>query len=653
MDKEEGFGGLIDENEDPLRFVGTNLGGYVCGEFERETNKKWLYKGRHPRLRIDICIKVLKPKIRKDSFLGEIKNLEGLNHRNIERIFDAGKDRGYDYVVTEWVKGKNLRESIDDGVNFSQEEVLELGCSILEALDYSDKREHPHTDVKLENIILEENGENDRPFSERVHVVDFGPWNSDNPARDHVSGTAGVLRKLLDSRGEEDSKQRIPNGLEKRLKKAENLGYETPGEFKDALEDFRRGIPRRKFLEVTGSGLVLSGLIYSGYKYLDYVNSMDFVAKQIAQTKATDYEKIDPLFRELALRIFDQKIRLLVETGKIPRRKFTYATIENGSWFLTEGGYWTEGFWPGILWNAYEVTGKDEYKDWATEWTRAIDFTERDKTTIRSIRFYYSHAKAFELTGDEFYRDQALKATGFMASRFKEVGGFIQASGITDSDTQTIFIDTMTTALPLLSWAYTQTNNDSIRDVIIRHCNATIQCNVNEDGSTIQRMEFDPRTMIRVRGIKHDGFNENSCLSRGQARAIKGFTTAYQTTGEERFLEAAERCAGYFINNLPEDFVPFYDFDDPNKNIPKDSSAAAITSSALLDLHALTGNERYKITAYNILKSLSSRNYLSTDLRNYQGIIMHSCANKNMGEYLDSSLTYGDYFYLESLRKII
>ena len=90
----------------------------------------------------------------------------------------------------------------------------------------------------------------------------------------------------------------------------------------------------------------------------------------------------------------------------------------------------------------------------------------------------------------------------------------------------------------------------------------------------------------------------------------------------------------------------------PRPLIPKDSSAAAIASSALLDLYRITGNEEYRRSAYNILKSLSSRNYLSTDLIDYQGIIMHGCYDKNNGAYVDSSLIYGDYFYLESLGKL-
>ncbi len=643
--------------QNPNELVGTSLGKYPIKEFAQETNKKWIYRGYHPSLNLDICIKVLRPSwVGLKVFLDEIDNLKELHHPNIEQIFDADVDGGYHYLVSRWVEGKNLREEVESGRRFSLENVLDIAGSVLGALDYAHKEDCPHTDVKLENTILE--GDNNRPLSERVCVVDFGPWDADDVTRNHVSGTAGVLRVLLDN--QENPEQKIPIRLENILRIAERRDYETPGEFKDAIESYRRGvrrgINRRKFLKIGAGGLVstslLTGVGHSIYGHLEHINSIDYVVEQIAQTEASDHERTDPLFRELALRIFDQKIRLLVEDGKIPKGKFPYATIENGSWFLTEGGYWTEGFWPGILWQGFRITEDQQFKDWAIDWTRVIDFTERDKTTIRSIRFFYSHVKAFESTRDEFFRDQALRAAEFMASRFNKTGEFIQTAGeIVDSDIQHISIDAMTTSLPLLSWAYTETNNGSLRDIITRHCDATIQYNVNEDGSTIQGMEFDPRTMMRTRGIKSHGFGENSCLSRGQARAIKGFTTAYRAIDKIRCLEIAEKCAGYFIDNLPEDFVPFYDFKDPNENIPKDSSAAAIASSALFDLYGITGNEKYKMAAYGILKSLSSGNYLSTDLRTHQGIIMHGCANRNIGEYLNSSLTHGDYHFLEALER--
>ena len=49
----------------------------------------------------------------------------------------------------------------------------------------------------------------------------------------------------------------------------------------------------------------------------------------------------------------------------------------------------------------------------------------------------------------------------------------------------------------------------------------------------------------------------------------------------------------YFDENLPEDKVPFADFDAPeDSDNPKDSSATAIVASALFELFELTGTAR-------------------------------------------------------------
>ena len=200
MDKKEGWEGDsdTDRTQNPKELEDTYLGPYLLEEFVLKTNKKWIFKGIHPSLDLPICIKVLRPDVKGlKVFSDEIENLKALSHSNLEQIFDRGEYEGYHYLISRFVKGRNLREEIESGRRFSLEDVLEIANSVLGALDYANRAEHPHTDVKLKNIILE-NGEcNDKPLSERVNVVDFGPWDPDDVTRNHVSGTAGDLRLLL------------------------------------------------------------------------------------------------------------------------------------------------------------------------------------------------------------------------------------------------------------------------------------------------------------------------------------------------------------------------------------------------------------------------------------------------------------------------
>jgi unsaturated chondroitin disaccharide hydrolase len=71
--------------------------------------------------------------------------------------------------------------------------------------------------------------------------------------------------------------------------------------------------------------------------------------------------------------------------------------------------------------------------------------------------------------------------------------------------------------------------------------------------------------------------------------------------------------ANYYIQNCPEDLIPYWDFDAPLiPNEPRDASAAAIMASAMLEISSLSNDDevkqKYYLTALQILSTLSSRN---------------------------------------------
>ena len=122
---------------------------------------------------------------------------------------------------------------------------------------------------------------------------------------------------------------------------------------------------------------------------------------------------------------------------------------------------------------------------------------------------------------------------------------------------------------------------------------------------------------------------------------------AYKTAKHNIFLETAEKLSTYFIRNAPDDYVPYWDFNDPRiPNAPKDSSAAAIACCGLMTLFELTKKKKFRHVGLKILNSLSS-NYLEE--KNRDGILTHGCFHKPMKIGVDESLIWGDYYFIEAL----
>jgi unsaturated chondroitin disaccharide hydrolase len=166
----------------------------------------------------------------------------------------------------------------------------------------------------------------------------------------------------------------------------------------------------------------------------------------------------------------------------------------------------------------------------------------------------------------------------------------------------------------------------------------------------------DPETNRPLRYEAGQGYQAESCWSRGQAWAVYGFALAFRDTREPRFLEAAQGLADYYLARLPDDLVPYWDFQAPNvPDEPRDSSAAAIAACGLLDIAALTSDrsraERYAEAGRATVESLAAR-YTSEDRPNEQGVLLHAVYHRPRNHGVDCSLIWGDFYYTKALAKL-
>jgi unsaturated chondroitin disaccharide hydrolase len=325
-------------------------------------------------------------------------------------------------------------------------------------------------------------------------------------------------------------------------------------------------------------------------------------------------------------------------------------TKPDGSWETRGANWWTSGFLAGSLWFAYGDTGDPSWREQAERWQAGLE-SQKNNTSTHDLGFMIlnSFGSAYELTGVEAYRQVVLDAAASLATRFSPVVGCTRSWNSSSSDDFIVIVDNMMN-LELLFWGARNGGDPAWRGMAISHALKTMENHVRPDGSTYHVVDYDPGTGAVRRKRTVQGLSTESTWSRGQAWALHGFAIAYRETGDARFLDTARRTADYFVAGLPADRVPYWDFLAPSGD-PRDSSAAAIAASGLLELSRLepdrTRAAGYFEAAGAILDSLSSSAYLATD-GSSQAILLHGTSHKPAGSF-DTGLVFGDYYFVEAL----
>ena len=344
-------------------------------------------------------------------------------------------------------------------------------------------------------------------------------------------------------------------------------------------------------------------------------------------------------------------------------------TKPSGRWAVTGPGAWTSGFLPGAMWLAYRHTRDPVWRRRA-ERRQAMLAGQRLNTRTHDVGFIFlsSYVRAWALTGRPAYRRMALRAAGSLASRFNPRVGATRSWGRRGSRRFTVIIDNLMN-LELLFWADRHGGRRAWSSKAHRHALTTLRDHVRPDGSTYHVVDYDGATGQALGRRTAQGAFAESTWSRGQAWAINGFATAYRYTRDGRLLQAARRVARWWSTHVPPGGVPFWDFHAPSlpsaglwpgapfggTAVPaRDSSAAAIAASGLLDLARLDPDRanarRFRDTARSTLRTLSSRRYLARGTR-ARSVLLHGTAN-HPGGLADTGLIYGDYYFLEALARL-
>ncbi|MBG6138217.1 Stk1 family PASTA domain-containing Ser/Thr kinase [Longispora fulva] len=166
-----------------------------------------VYHAVDERLERTIAIKIIHPthagkRQFTDRFEREAKMIARLTHPNIVAVYDEGSHDGLPYLVMEYVKGRTLRDVLNDRVRLAADEALGIMASVLAALAAAHRAGLVHRDVKPENVLLSDDGQ--------VKVADFGlaraveASGEENTASGQLLATVAYVAPELVSEGYAD-----------------------------------------------------------------------------------------------------------------------------------------------------------------------------------------------------------------------------------------------------------------------------------------------------------------------------------------------------------------------------------------------------------------------------------------------------------------
>ncbi|HYO22010.1 MAG TPA: glucuronyl hydrolase, partial [Flavisolibacter sp.] len=212
--------------------------------------------------------------------------------------------------------------------------------------------------------------------------------------------------------------------------------------------------------------------------------------------------------------------------------------------------------------------------------------------------------------------------------------------------------------LELLFAATRFSGDSSFYKVAVAHADKTLQNHFRPDGSSYHVLTYSPATGEVTKKKTNQGYGDETAWARGQAWGLYGYVVCYRETGDKRYLDIANKIAQFLLNhpNLPKDKVPYWDFNAPDiPNALRDASAASITASALVELSGFVKGKtkkQYRKAAEEMVKSLSSPAYRAALGENQNFLIKHGVGNIPAKSEIDVPLTYGDYYYLEAMKRL-
>lgn len=324
--------------------------------------------------------------------------------------------------------------------------------------------------------------------------------------------------------------------------------------------------------------------------------------------------------------------------------------------------WWTNGFWPGILWKMHYATGKNSYRMSAEATEKKLDEALHGFMGLgHDVGFMWLHSAVadYRLTGSEEAKVRGIIAANILAGRYNPKGEYIRAwnpESVEEGEDCTgwIIVDSMMN-LPLLYWASEELKDPRFYYLAKAHADTVKRTLVREDGSCGHIACLNPDTGELEEILAGQGYSKTSSWSRGQSWILYGFALSYRYTKDPVYLEVAKKTAHYFISNITlTDYVPLCDFRQPQEPAYLDTSAGLCAACGLLEIAEHVGAEEkwvYRKHAEEIVKNITEK-YCDwnpdTDSIVQQGKVDYHSTGADQ-----TDLIYADFFLAEAILRLM
>lgn len=393
----------------------------------------------------------------------------------------------------------------------------------------------------------------------------------------------------------------------------------------------------------------------------------------------TSVDSIWPVARsKAASTVLDTGLNL----GKGAPTGYPQTTVASGQWATTDAQQWTSGFLSSYFWQMAALAGRQassqvhKYRSLGQRSTLDLSqgVTHFNGTHDVGFLIYTPYRNAQANGGaTSSLKAQMLKGAAQRFTRynpkFGKYGGFPTASSslpYPKYNTGSIIDDMMN--LEIILGASVVTGRCDYFNAAINHARSEALGHVKSSGFVYHSVVYNKLTGDVVTTFAGQGASKSSDWSRGHAWALYGFTMV------QRYMRGGSTCARLYANsnptvltsltattvsvadrflaNLPSTLqIPPWDFSVTSLAlVDRDTSAAAIAASGLIELDGFVPGKSYFSRAARIIRDLSSSSFLTPAQGSLHSILEHGTLYRLHGSF-NTGTIWGDYFLLEALNR--